>query len=84
MPFDIFSKKIFEIIVWNRLISLGGLNQRHDGHRRISPPLGETEKAVLSMTGYRLHISFSQLCEYSHNLRYPQELLIRIFCRKAA
>lgn len=46
-----------------------------------APLLGETEKAVLSMTGYRLHISFrSPVIDWDVTVfKKPPEILFLIF-----
>ena len=41
------------------------------------------EKEVLPADDVAFHLALRRLSEHSHNVRYPKELLIRIFSRKA-
>ena len=79
-----FFKQILEVFVRFQVVRLRSLGQAVPDRAGLGPADGIYHLPVFLAQAEWTDSSFSGLCECSHKLRYPQELLIRIFCRKAA
>ena len=74
-------QQVLQVIVRMRVIRLRCFDQCEQGRRSFRPFDGIAEQPVAPRARKGLDVPLTELYECSHKALYPQELLMRIFCR---